>query len=718
MNFERKIIALLTLLLVIFGVSKAQNNSPFTHFGQPEGLKNNIVYSLIIGDNGTIRAASGNSIMKFNGFSFDNEIAIDTTVVRLFYFKNNLYVSDIVGNIYQIDKNKATSKHSLLSDKENFPIINNIYSSDSILISCILPLKNITIKNNVVSNYNLPGIKSHFIEIIGTNLFCGSTTMEQTNSLSLIDNNKIHSFMLSKPSTPSFSMATRLNDGSILYAKDFELINIKDNKIISRSFVESNIQYLFQDSKSQIWVGLYNGIVCYPNGKIDEDNAIRYLKNHSISSILEDKEGYLWIATMTDGLFSFALQVQPNYTSPSIFTKNSNIAEIIQSTASSTSRIDEIRSSNNNLIKLNEEYLDTLPPQIYLNRIMIMGNDTTILSEYDLPYDLNFITVEYVGLAQGTANKIRYRYRLKGLANGKWTYTNNISAQYTTLPPGNYEFNVQAVNNNGVWSENYARFSFIINPPYWKTRWFSITSTTLIILILLFSAYLYSSTVKRKEKEKADIQQKMNMLELEGLRSQMNPHFLFNTLNSIQYFITQNDNKSAINYLSKFAKLMRKILDNSRKNKIPIKDEIEAIELYLILEQLRFENKLEYSLSIDESVDETKDEIPSMLIQPYIENAILHGILHKEEKGAVSIAIKKQDNKIYCVIEDNGVGRKKAQEIESQKIKSHQSSGMQITNDRLSILNQKLQTESSVKIIDLLENNIAKGTRVEIIIPL
>ena len=199
----------------------------------------------------------------------------------------------------------------------------------------------------------------------------------------------------------------------------------------------------------------------------------------------------------------------------------------------------------------------------------------------------------------------------------------------------------------------------------------------------------------------------------------MNPHFVFNALNSIQHYILNSKGDEAVKYLSKFAKLIRIILNNSEKPITTINEDIEAIKLYLELEKMRFENKFDYSINIDSSIDGDYDEIPPMLIQPYLENAILHGINPKEGNGHINISIKVVNQFIKISIKDDGIGREKSKAVQSlQPAARHKSLGMKITKDRVRILNTIHQSNLNVNIIDLYnDKNEAIGTQVDLFIP-
>jgi LytS/YehU family sensor histidine kinase len=197
----------------------------------------------------------------------------------------------------------------------------------------------------------------------------------------------------------------------------------------------------------------------------------------------------------------------------------------------------------------------------------------------------------------------------------------------------------------------------------------------------------------------------------------MNPHFIFNSLNSIQYFILKKQPQEAYTYLSKFASLMRKILQNSRLKYISITDEIEWLELYLEMEKLRMDNRLDYRFDTSGVKDPDKAMIPTMLIQSYVENSIIHGLLSKEDDRRITIAFSLRGKHVECAVEDNGIGRKASRVMNEKRTRKHQSAGMDLTRKRLEILSEG-KGEFDVQIEDLEQDGKAKGTRVRILIPL
>ena len=235
------------------------------------------------------------------------------------------------------------------------------------------------------------------------------------------------------------------------------------------------------------------------------------------------------------------------------------------------------------------------------------------------------------------------------------------------------------------------------------------------VTILLITRYRFRSRQRMEVMNRT-----ISELNQTNLRQQMNPHFIFNTLNSIQYYVFQNDKISSNNYMTKFASLIRKTLENSRHTEISIKEELDALHLYLELEELRFKEKFDWTIRVDEEIDTLAYKIPTMLIQPYVENAITHGLMNKENgKGRILVELQLQKDQILCTIEDNGIGRAKAMEIKQKKDNHHQSMGTNITESRLKLVNEIYGKSMIVSYTDLLdESGEPAGTKVELNIPI
>ncbi|MCA0429658.1 MAG: histidine kinase [Bacteroidetes bacterium] len=366
-------------------------------------------------------------------------------------------------------------------------------------------------------------------------------------------------------------------------------------------------------------------------------------------------------------------------------------------------------------IKTNTLQNTTLIQQIQLNSI-----DTIVKSGVKLPYSYNNITFQYRGICLTNPLKVKYIKKLEGLDKNWSLPSDEDYSKYINLPAGKYIFKVKSSNNEGQWNDYETAFEFEIKKPFYLTYWFFIICILFLTIIVIVIFQIRVARIKKIQKLDFERKVEMSKVELKALRSQMNPHFVFNSLNSIQHYIYSNESTEAIKYLNKFARLVRIILNNSEKPTVTIEEDLEALKLYLELEQMRFEGKFEYEIIVDKNVDTDYDIMPPLLMQPYVENAILHGLNPLNYKGKLTIQLTVKENILVCTIIDNGIGREKARAItHSIPGKKHKSFGMKITEDRLRILNELNNSTLSVNIIDLKDNKgNPTGTKVDLFVPL
>lgn len=321
-----------------------------------------------------------------------------------------------------------------------------------------------------------------------------------------------------------------------------------------------------------------------------------------------------------------------------------------------------------------------------------------------LPHTQNFISIEFSALKYTDIQQINYYYRLTGV-DKKWIHTTDKQfADYTDLKPGEYIFEVKA--DNGDSASPVTTFTIIITPPWWGTWWFR--SLSLLALGSLMYGFVRNRfTTMRKE---AELKHRIVETEMMALRSQMNPHFIFNCINSIDAMIQSNDKYKATVYLNKFAKLIRNVLDSSTQNKIPLSKDMETLQLYIDLELFRHQNKFSATVTADEELLQNDYKVPPLIVQPYVENAILHGLHHKmDRQGRLTVTVAKKEELIIYVIEDNGVGRK---HNGADTKKERRGYGLQISSDRIRLFNN--EEMASVVITDLKTDGVSAGTRVEV----
>ncbi len=366
-----------------------------------------------------------------------------------------------------------------------------------------------------------------------------------------------------------------------------------------------------------------------------------------------------------------------------------------------------------------EEIRSLSPPKIILNGFYVNGHYRSSLKNMVLEHDENNIEIDLVGIAFQSGRGLKYKYRLEGLDTNYTTSTSGI-VDYNALAPGKYTFVAHSVNYQNIESIQSVRISFIIYPAYWQTIWFQLFLGVVLFIIFLCGILVRIRLIKRREEEKTRLNKMLGELELTALKAQMNPHFIFNSLGSIQNLINRDKKTEANIYLSKFAKLLRLTLDNSDKKEIPLADEINMLELYLGLEALRFNNQFEYKIDMTESVDIYEVKIPTMILQPFCENAIKHGLLPKKAEAQLLLQFEvTKDNALHCIVQDNGIGRVQREKLKESSVSGHVSKGIKITRNRLELVNQLRNKPAEIRITDLYnDDGKAAGTRVDILIPL
>jgi ligand-binding sensor domain-containing protein len=354
-----------------------------------------------------------------------------------------------------------------------------------------------------------------------------------------------------------------------------------------------------------------------------------------------------------------------------------------------------------------------------LTGISVSGKDWAAdTTRFALPHSDNNIHVEFVGISYKSSGSILYRYRLLGL-DTMWRYTKENELNYPSLPSGEYELQIIATNKFGVQSKQ-AAIKFKVEKLLWERLWFRLTAL-LAIAALLFLAFNFRlRRIRMKENERAETTQKIAELEQMALRSQMNPHFIFNCMNSIQQYVIYQDVLGANDFITKFSFLIRQTLNFSTRSTISLDEEISYITTYLELEKKRFENKFIYEIVVPDNVDRYRCHIPPMILQPYIENAIRHGIgLRPDNKGKITISMEFREGFLLCTVEDNGVGRKKAARYKSVNSIAYQSVGMTLVAKRVEMLNKINSSPVIINIEDLEDSSgEGSGTRIVLRFPL
>ena len=334
-----------------------------------------------------------------------------------------------------------------------------------------------------------------------------------------------------------------------------------------------------------------------------------------------------------------------------------------------------------------------------------------------LPHRDNNIRFEFVGISYRSVGHINYKYRLVGL-DSNWKTTSETSLSYPSLPSGNYTLQLAAINKFGVQSET-KQVDFSIEGLLEERTWFRVLLFLLSGAFVWLAVILYIRRIRDKEARKGETIKKMTELEQKALKAQMNPHFIFNSLNSIQQYVMEKDTIGANKFITAFSSLIRQTLDFSTRQEITIQEELQYLATYLELEKTRMEDKFVYSIQVGDTVTSGGYCIPPMILQPYVENSIRHGISYRRDKeGKISIDVRLENGRLICIVEDNGVGRLVAGQFKMRERLDRQSRGMSVTADRIEMMNKDARQKIELIVQDLIDqNNEPLGTRVTVSFP-
>lgn len=446
--------------------------------------------------------------------------------------------------------------------------------------------------------------------------------------------------------------------------------------------------------------------ILYADGQLLGFSEKDGLTSNDITMLKAGPEGELYVCTSA-GLNSLTPLDDRRWTIQNIGVKQGLPSEMVNDVVILG---DEMWiGTDKGLVKMKEMPDAYSVPAPVIDQFEVDNQDFPEIRDISLPYDQNNVTIHFYSLHFRSDGDILYRYRLSE-ADTTYSYTTQREVNYAKLAPGRYTFEVEAQQEDRSWSQP-SLVSFEIAYPWWVRWWFV---ALLVILLLAVGALIVRTRLKVYRKEAA-IELKMKDLEMAALRAQINPHFIFNCLGSIQQFIVENDSASATRYLARFAKLVRLALHSSIDGKHSLADEIAMLDNYLALEQMRFKGRFQYQIDTVGIGDVDDIHIPPMLLQPFVENAVKHGIGQSDSEGEIKIAFKKQENILLAVITDNGPGFS-IPVAESNE--AHKSVGLSLTRNRLDLLSGSHEGSSYTQenITDL--SGEVKGARVEIRIPL
>ena len=631
---------------------------------------------------------------------------------------NNVWLAYDFNTISKFSNNEF--KHIKLSEKENIKINKLTYdkqrkqlligSSDNLFVlsdnkkqkpkEVFLPINNFNRKINI--NDITINNKGNYILACkkGIELYNNTELNKYNNDLSLFS----------------------LNTNSILYENDtsmwFGTINglwkyingvFKDYGEVNEKF-KIRVLDIIKYKNKLIIATKGGGILIYENNKITQLTKKNGLSSNTITSLHFTDDATLWAGSI-NGLNNIVFLKSNAYK-----VNNQEFNKFIPNKIREIKDFEDklIIATNNGLIYFDykKQVQKTIKIPLYVNSIKINEIDTIVKANYNLSSDKNNIKIKFEAIIYNKTINLKKRYKVLGL-DTNWVYINNNTIRLTQLLNGDYKIIIEVFSKNNVIVSKKQVINITIQKPLWRKNIMIIIYFAFVLVIFYI---IYLLRLKRMQ-EKMIIEQDINWHKKQALFSQMNPHFLFNSLNSINNYILINEKREASKYLTKFSILMRRMLEDVQNEYITIANEIETTKLYLEIESLRLKNKFVFDFIIDKNINIYNNKIPGMIIQPFLENSIWHGIQPLEKEGKITIVFKNNKDTILISIKDNGIGRQESMKINSKRKPTHKSFGTSIAYKRIQLLKKIFKKNISIEYTDKFEAGKSLGTSVHITIP-
>lgn len=534
--------------------------------------------------------------------------------------------------------------------------------------------------------------------------------------------------------------------------------------------IKSKVNYILYDSRQQFWVATNSGLFLIKDIKSKSTEAVSGIPAGIVRTVAEDSTGTIWVGTGGSGLFrikdgkAFSYKDLTGILDDEIFaiaedgahrfwlSSNRGIYAVMKQelndyadgkiksvTVSYFDRKDGLKTNEFNtgfqpnffresddkiwfptikgIAIVNRQLLHETgyTPMVRIESCRIDNTDYILTNGLIIPRTAKLIELSFTAPRLHHPDKVFFQYRLDGYDAGWSAPVNKRTVQYYNLKPGNYDFKVRLWNNPA--SEKTVTISIPL--PFWMSRWFIVSAYIAAVCVLGLIMYARLKYISRRQQQEAEISKNFAALELKALQAQMNPHFIFNCLNTIKYFITTKNHDAANKYLGKFSKLLRMFLEHSKSTSITLDDEINLLRLYIELEQMRFYEGFNFHLQVESELDVKNIDIPGTLFQPFVENAINHGLVNLKQKGNLTITFKIENDYLVGIVDDDGIGRRAAMELKNQTNFNHTSHGVHLIEERIKTLNFIKNADIKMEVHDKVNaDGTAGGTEVVIRIPI
>lgn len=645
---------------------------------------------------------------------FPNHDELNTSIAGLHTFGSKVYLATNSNSLFSIDRTFEVKELSKPKEANQSNLIHFLTYQNKLVMGG----SRVTIFDTTTNTFQFPHNKS------SNGFFGTSISVNAKNNLVFvaqggfyeINNNEV----VQKGTLPSRATTIyRINSTSWLLGtlKGLFLFDgVSFRKLNHQLLDNERINFITRDHSGRIYIATKNkGLFIQENNKWINLTKAEGLSSDICNTIFCDNNDSIWIAT-NNGVSYFKAT---DYSHIKVLNTAHGLAS---NEVTAITRLGHelfiAGKEGLNCLNLKNNYTNSTPPLVEIEKALEIKSNETIANNQQLNSNQNNLLFNISCPTFKNLFKPSYRYRLVGYSDSSFV-TQKEFLEFQNLEPGNYQLRVAAINNDGILSSKEALFNFQIVPPFYKKNSFILLEIILALLMVYLVTKWRINVNRRKDLLKAEMLASITESRMTALQAQMNPHFIFNAINSIQSLILNKDTQNAYDYLAKFARLVRLVLNNSKHNQIRLQTEIETLRLYVEMEQLRFKNNFEFSIQADELSEQLNEiEIPVMLIQPFIENAIWHGImpLNEQRKGKIELILSLSKPYLRISIFDNGIGRKSQTKDFAEK--KHRSLGIQLVEERIALINSHSQEKAQLQIHDLKDKEgNPSGTQVTILLP-
>ncbi len=677
--------------------------------------KNNISGILQDHEGGYWFATLDNGVYYMSGFGiegirFDDE-RIQKPISLTTDYKHSIYAGCWSGALVRIRRGEITDiyeqkKQELLQPVTNltsFPFDDKIYLSRS------GPAYFLDGEFYQYKTGRALGIKTKFVRTPDGSLYCGgSAFVMKVNRDSIIQIEYLSQRINCLGETKEHKLLVGCNRGvfvldtightSMLYRKELIDVRVDDIRQIGK--------YLLFATKGK-------GILACTDDRIIQVDESKGLCSDLVNKLLVTGDE-IWCITNKGisrlhvmDLDKFTFTITNIHSNEGLFVDEINDIALLNDT------IYVAMNPGISFFNIHTDFVNHTSPPVYISSVRVNNRDTSFYNEMQFSHDSNNLQIGFNGISYRSSDKMVYSYALIHDKDTLKSLTTNREVEFLTLQPGKYVFNVMARNNSGVWSREPATFTFVINPAWWQTRTFII----LVILGFFVLMFLWYKDRIRKLNYNFEMKRRQAELQLTAMRAQMNPHFIFNVMNSIRNYMQNHDMRSAEKYLTSFSKLVRYTLDYSEVQEVTLEEELMALRNYTELEMQRFDNGFEFNIQCEEGIDLKETMLLSMVLQPFVENAIKHGISGMKSGAKILIDVRREGDSILIAVEDNGCGIEencKEEESPDGKLRPH---GTSINLERIEAYNKVYNKNIKTRFINLKDSEgRSAGTRVEVLI--